>query len=258
MGRIVMALVCAGAALAADAGADLRNAARKGKTAQVAALIGRGVPIESADKNGRTALMLAAKGGHTAAVKLLLEKGAKADARDKEGWTAYGLAAIEGREEVVRLFPARPPVAIELQAAVAPDNVYNSCFLRPEQLAEQVAGVQPDAMVAAAVRDFAAMHGRGIARFVESGGDATLTLKVRPSISCLQQQTVDNVSLAIDARLARGSETLLEKTFGGGLKGLKARTVSGPAQYGALFSDWARAHASNVYWSAAEAWLKTR
>jgi hypothetical protein len=260
MGRILMALVCATAAWSADTGAELRNAARKGLTPQVAALVQKGAPIESADKKGRTALMMAAERGHADTVKLLLERGAKADARDREGWTAYGLAVIEGREEVVNVFPARPAIAAGLDVKLAADNVYTSCFLRPDQLGDHVAGVQPDAMVAAAVRDFAALHGRGVAQLVESGAEVTVALKVRPSISCVQQQTVDNVSLAIDLKVLRVSDgaVLLEKTFGGGLKGLRARATTSPAQYGPLFLEWAKAHASGIYWSAVEAWLRAR
>jgi hypothetical protein len=83
---------------------------------------------------------------------------------------------------------------------------------------------------------------------------------VRPSISCVQQQTVDNVSLAIDLKVLRVSDgaVLLEKTFGGGLKGLRARATTSPAQYGPLFLEWAKAHASGIYWTAVEAWLRAQ
>ncbi len=261
MGRIVTAVAMAVAvAWAADAGLDLRNAAKKGQTAQVAALVGRGAPIDSADKDGRTALMLAAQRGHAETVKLLLERGAQADARDRQGWTAYALALIEGRDEVVQLFPRREPLAASLDVKWAPDNVYGSCFLNPQQLADQVAAVQPDAMVAAALRDYAALNGKGAARFVEDGGQVSVNLKVRPGVSCLQQQTADNVSFAIDVRVARPADqaVLLEKTIGGGLKGLRARTVSSPAQYAPLFSEWAKSHAPQIYWAVVESWLRAR
>jgi Ankyrin repeats (3 copies) len=260
MGRFLTALACAVAAWGADSGAELRNAARKGQTAQVATLAQKGAPLDTADKNGRTALMMAAERGHADTVKLLLERGAKAEARDREGWTAYGLAVIEGREEVVRIFPAQPPIAAGLDVKLAADNVYTSCFLRPDQLGDFIAGVQPDSMVAASVTEFASLHGRGVAQLVEIGPQVTVALKVRPSISCVQQQTVDNVSLAIDLRVIRVSDgaVLLEKTFGGGLKGLRARATTSPAQYGPLFLEWAKAHASGIYWAAVEGWLRAR
>ena len=259
--RSFAALACAMVvATAADLGPDLRNAARKGDAAAIASLLSKGASVDSADKQGRTPLMLAAERGRAAAVKLLLEKGAKADARDRQGWTAYGLAVMEGRDEVVRLFPAREPVAAALEVAVAMDNVYTSCFLKPRELADQVAGIQVDAMVAAAVRDFASANGKGLLKFVDNGQQITVAVKVRPAVSCLQQQTLDNLTLAIDVRILRTSDqaVLLEKTLGGGLKGLKARTVSSPVQYAPLFSDWAKAHASQIYWAAVEAWLRAR
>ena len=51
---------------------------------------------------------------------------------------------------------------------------------------------------------------------------------------------------------------LLEKTFGGGLKGLHARAVSSPAQYGAIFSELAKANAPQIYWAVVEACLRAR
>lgn len=236
----------------------MRNAARRGQTAAVAALLGKGAAVDAADKNGRTALMMAAEKGHADAVKLLLERGANADARDKDGWTAYGLAVMEGRDAVVKLFPAQPPIAAALGVKWAPDNVYNSCFMKPDQLADHLAGVQADRMVAAAVAEYAALHGRGVAKIVEGAGDVTVDVKVRPAISCLQQQTLDNVSMAIDVKVTRASAVALEKTFGGGLKGLKARTASSPAQYAPLFAEWAKAHADQIYWAAVEGRLRAR
>jgi hypothetical protein len=254
---VALAVVSAGAE---DSGLELRNAAKKGQAAQVAELLRKGASIESADKNGRTPLILAAERGHADVVKLLLDGGAKPDARDRDGWNAYGRAVIENREDVVKLFPRQDPIAVALDVKLAPDNVYNSCLMKPDALADHIAGLQPDMQVAAAVSEYAALNGRGLVRVVESGPQVTLTLKVRPSVSCLQQQTRDNISLAIDARLVRAADqaVLLEKTFGGGLKGLRARTVSSPAQYAPLFSEWAKSHAPGIYWAAVEAWLRAR
>jgi hypothetical protein len=260
MGRVWWIAAIAVAAYAADAGADLRDAARKGRTKDVEAMITRGIPVDSADKEGRTPLMLAARAGQADSVKFLLAKGANAEARDRQGWTAYGLAVIEERDAVVKLFPSRPPIDAVLDAKLSPENLYNSCFLRPEQLADQVAGTQPDAMVAAAVREYGLANGKGLVRFADSAPEVTVEIKVRPGISCVLQRTVDNVSFAIDVKIvrARDAAVLLEKTFGGGLKGLKTRYASSPAQYGALFSEWAKSHASQIYWATVEAWLRAR
>jgi hypothetical protein len=64
--------------------------------------------------------------------------------------------------------------------------------------------------------------------------------------------------MEIDARLLRkGNETpVWEKTFGGGLKGLKARVATNTVQYGTLYEEWAKAEAAPIYWGAVTALLK--
>lgn len=259
---ITVLLIAASITWAADSGADLLAAARKGQTARVASLLAKGSPIESTDKDGRTPLMQAAQHGHADTVELLLKHGAKADARDRQGWTAYGLAVFSsanGRDAVLKALPPHPPLRLMLEAVWSPENLVTSCFLRPPQLREQVAEIQPDAQIAAAVRDFATMNGKHLVEIVPEGGDATLRLNARPGVSCVQQQSVDNVTLVIDAKVTASKDAvLLEKTFGGGLKGLHARSVTSPAQYGAVYEEWARAHAGQIFWAALEAWLRHR
>src|SRR5689334_23269601 len=185
--KIFGAILLAAVAAAADLGPDLRDAARKGQTRQVAALLDRGAPIESADKDGRTALLYAAQRGHAETVKLLLDRGAKPDARDRQGWTAYALALLNGRDEVVKVLPPQRPVTLELVVTWAPDNLYSSCSLTPQQLADRIAALQLDVVTAAAVREYAVTGGKGAAQFPAEGADATLEVKVRPGVSCLQQ-----------------------------------------------------------------------
>jgi Ankyrin repeats (3 copies) len=261
--RIAFLLFLLTPALAAQGAPDLLAAARKGDTQRVAALLAKGGPIESTDKAGRTPLMLAAQHGHADTVRLLLQHGAKPDARDRQGWTAYGLAAIStasGRDAVLKALPPQPPVRVALEVSWSPENLYNSCFLMPQQLTQQVAEVEPDARVAAALRDYALLNGKGVLEFVSGDGDATLRLKVRPGVSCNPQQSADSLTLAIDATLtsAKDQAPMLEKTFGGGLKGLHARTVTSPAQYSALYEDWAKSHAGPIYAAVLEAWLRHR
>jgi Ankyrin repeats (3 copies) len=259
--RTWLILFVACVSFGADRGADLHAAARKGQTVEVEALLKSGVPVDSRDKDGRTALMLAADRGKAAAVRLLLARGADPKARDARGWTAYALALASGRDEVLALFPAPSPVTVFLDATWDPANLYSSCFMSPAELAREVAALEPAAMVARAVREFAQASGRGRMEFVaEPGGDAVLHLKARPSASCIPQQSLDSLSLAIDVRVERVADraALLEKTFGGGVKGLHARTVSSPAQYQPLFSGWALSHAGEIYWASVESWLRAQ
>jgi hypothetical protein len=262
--RLLSLLLMAWALPAADLGPDLLAAARKGQTSRVEALLARGAPIEAADKDGRTPLMAAAQHGHAGTVKLLLDKGANPGARDHQGWTAYGLAAFSSsgaRGEVLKALPQPGILKVSLDVRWVRENLASSCFLTPAQLLDLISGIKPGALVAAALRDFAASNGKGLMEFVgDASGDSTLYLKVRPGASCLQQQSTDNLSLMIEARMVRtrNQAEMLERTFGGGLKGLHARAVSSPSQYEPVLSEWVKSHAGTIYWAAVEAWLRSQ
>jgi len=258
---LIFALACLIVA-AANPGADLLTASRKGQTERVAALLGRAAPLDARDKDGRTPLMLAARNGHADIVKLLLDKGADSAARDRQGWTAYGLAifsSADGREDVLRLLPAPPRLRLGLDARWVADNLYSSCLMSAGELTQHVAAIQPEMMVAAALRDLASVSAKRMVELTEEGNsDAMLTLRVRPGAACTAQQAADQLSLAIDVKLVRRLDqlTLHEKTYGGGLKGLHVRTATNPAQYPSLYADWAKGHAPGIYWAVLEAWLR--
>jgi Ankyrin repeats (3 copies) len=262
--RLTLIVLLISTAFAADTtGVDLLAAAKHGQTDKITALVAKGSPVDAQDKDGRTPLMLAAMHGHAATVAALLKQGAKPDLRDRLGWTAYGLAVVStgnGRDAVLKALPPHPPLRLMLEAGWTPENLVTSCFLRPPQLREQVAAIQPDAQVAAALRDAVLTNGKGLVQLVPEGGDATLRLTVRPGVSCVQQQSADNITELIEVRLTAAGDgaVLLEKKLGGGLKGLHARTVTTPAQYGVSFEEWAKAHASAIYTAALEGWLLRR
>ena len=250
---------------AADLGPDLLTAARKGQTTGVRALLDKGAPLESRNKEGRTPLMLSAQHGHSDSVALLLGRGADAGARDNEGWTAYGLALFSqdaGRERILKALPPPRPWRLALEAVLAPGNLYSSCSMSPPQLAQFIGGLHLDTLAADTVRE-AAIAGAGTeapVALVAAEPDAVASLRVRPQVSCVQQDSSDNLSLAIDVRVTvKGSpEPLLDKTFGGGLKGLHARRAASPVQYRGLFADWAKNHAGPIYWAVVAALLKYR
>jgi hypothetical protein len=259
---IPMVLCCAGLAQSVDLGPDLLMAARKGQTAQVRALLDKGAAADSKDKEGRTALMLAAQHDHPDTVSLLLSKGAQADARDEEGFTAYGLAFLsssKARNQVLGLLPAQPRVRLVLNATSFLNSGYNSCFMTPQQLAERIRQVQPEALVAGAIREVAANSDTRLFELVADHGDVVLNLTVRPEAMCVQQQSTDNLQMQIDVKLVRrGSDApVWEKTFGGGLKGLKARVATNPVQYGAAYEEWAKAEAPSIYSGLVSALLKS-
>jgi hypothetical protein len=263
--RLMLLAALAGILAAADLGQDLLTAARKGQADRVRELVHRRAALETRDKDGRTPLLVASQRGHAGVVELLLESGADVQARDREGWSAYGLALMSSsnaRGRVLKLLPTPPTRRLVLDAQLAPDNVYSSCSMAPRQLAQFLAELQPQAMVLAAVRAVAASPGAPAGsipvELVASGGDAVATLAVRPQVSCMQQQSADNLSLAIDLRVTLNGRDapLLEKTFGGGLRGMHARMAASPAQYQALFGDWAKAHASDIFWAIVASLLK--
>jgi len=249
-------------ALAADLGPDLLAAAKKGQTQRVESLAGKGASVESTEKDGRTALMLAAKYGHAATVRALLAKGAKPESRDKQGWTAYGLALFSsagGREEVLKALPQPATVRLAVKAALGTENLYNSCLMSLPQLVEQVRAMQPESRVVAAVRNAAAAAAvKGPVELVAEGGDAVLSLRVRPRVGCLEQQSSDNLSLEVDVRVVVNGEgsAVLEKTYGGGFKGLREQIVTSQAQYTPVFDEWAKKHGGAIYWAVVEALLR--
>ena len=265
----------------ADSGTELLDAAAKGLTAKVGELLAKGASLGAKDKNGRTALMLAAQHGHAETVRALLEKGASADDRDARGDTAYGLAMFSpagvrtGIDEVLTVLPRPPRPHLAVATAWSAAALYSSCFLRPEQLVQQVGGIQLDAIALVDFRRFVAASGKGLVEIVhaESHGvakvpdsdafkdaDVVLALEVRPVAACVPQETNDNLSLTVEAQLVRARDRAVvwKKTYGGGLAGLHARRVTSPSQYFPVYDEWTKAHAEQVYWDAVEAWYRLK
>ena len=266
------------ALLAADWGKELLDAAAQGHTANVQELIGKGAPLESTDKNGRTALMLAAQHGHAATVRVLLEKGANATARDQTGATAWVLAmfsptgARTGAGGVLQLLPRPPRPKVAVEAVWTTNHLYNSCIMRPEQLTQLVSDLEPDRKALTAFRrysmnsgkdliEISATNARGVAGPDDAAfanADAVLILTVRPGAACVPQQGADSLSLTLEVQLLRAKDrtVLLRKNLGGGLKSLLQRVVTGQAQYSPVYEELAKPFAEQAYWAAVESWFR--
>ena len=83
-------------------GNPLHDAAGKGDTAAVKALLETGADVEGKDNHGWTALQNAAGKGHIEIVKALLTAGAAVNEGDRFGWTVLHGAVLEGHTETVK------------------------------------------------------------------------------------------------------------------------------------------------------------
>ncbi len=82
---------------------QLIEAASRGETKKVKALLDAEADVEAKNNNGHTALMLAALSGNTDTAKALLEAGADLEAKNNNGGTALMSAAQQGHTEIVEL-----------------------------------------------------------------------------------------------------------------------------------------------------------
>ena len=85
---------------------EWQEAVRQGDAATLGRLIAAGADVDSLDRHGQTALMLAARDGHTEAVRILVEAGATLDHTAKYHLSALMLAVINDRHTSVELLVA--------------------------------------------------------------------------------------------------------------------------------------------------------
>jgi len=84
----------------------LHGAALRDDVAGIASWVGRGIPVDARDEEGRTPLMVAAAFGNTAAAGALIGLGADPSARDDQGEAAIHFAARAGMAPMVDLLIA--------------------------------------------------------------------------------------------------------------------------------------------------------
>ena len=102
-GLLLLALLIPLLVNAQDINQDLIDAAERGDTATVKALLTNDEIVNARDEEGWTALMVASGGGHIAIVQALLEAGADVNAKKNNGWTALMVAAYGGQTDVVKV-----------------------------------------------------------------------------------------------------------------------------------------------------------
>ena len=79
----------------------LFDMARQGRTAQLAAYVDAGAPVDLADPAGNTLLMLAAYHGHADLVQELARRGADVDRLNDRRQSPLAGAVFKGEDEVV-------------------------------------------------------------------------------------------------------------------------------------------------------------
>jgi hypothetical protein len=259
---------------------DILEAAKKGMSKQIEALLAHGAGLESRDKEGRTPLMLAAQYGRTASVRMLLDKGADANARDARQWNAYMLALLAPsggmvhtvHEGVLKILPQPKRFRLAIDASWTPGKaLFSSCFMRPEEIAPHLRQLHPDGLVIEALQHFSLTSGRDYVSIVSADArgdteiseratpqdvDAVLTLEVEPGLSCVQP--VDHIGMLIRASLSgpAGQARPIERTFGAGFKtGMRGEAATNPNQHGPLYAAWAKSQAGPIYWAVLTALL---
>lgn len=104
--------LCAFAALAVIGRADadslanaqaMIHAAAAGDADAVARFLGIGVPVDSRDSSGRTALLAAVQGNHIETARILIQSGANVNAKDSISDSPYLLAGARGHLEILEM-----------------------------------------------------------------------------------------------------------------------------------------------------------
>ncbi|CAL4142111.1 unnamed protein product [Meganyctiphanes norvegica] len=106
----ILTVACFAAMLGAIlATSDLWNAAKKGKTDVVIALINSGADVEASNENGWITIMVATEAGHLDTVEALILANANISAATNnvgsygKGWTALHIAAHKKQSDIAQL-----------------------------------------------------------------------------------------------------------------------------------------------------------
>jgi hypothetical protein len=93
---------------APDQAAKLRAAATDGRTADIEALLAKGVPVDAPDADGNTALMRSIQADHPAAAGLLRRHGASLDRKNHAGQSARDMATAIGDADLDQAIGLEP------------------------------------------------------------------------------------------------------------------------------------------------------
>jgi ankyrin repeat protein len=103
------------------------DAIKRGEVQIVLDLLGRGTDVDSRDRNGQTALMLAAHAGHGEIVETLIAHRANLNITAKFGLSALMLALVAGHAELARVL-AKAGADLSLRGTGAPGFAGKSAY----------------------------------------------------------------------------------------------------------------------------------
>jgi putative hydrolase of the HAD superfamily len=106
LGDVIGLLEATGDADVVDLAHRMFDLARAGSTAELAAYVDSGVPVDLTDASGNTLLMLAAYHGHPLTVAALLDRGADAGRANDRGQTPLAGAVFKVEAEVAKVLYA--------------------------------------------------------------------------------------------------------------------------------------------------------
>jgi uncharacterized protein len=112
-GGLLGALVSTLGALAETGEDMLIEAASRGNAERVRELLAAGVPADTRDADGRTALLLATHANHPDVAKILIAAGADVNAKDAIKDTPFLYAGAEGRNEILKAILASGKADLE-------------------------------------------------------------------------------------------------------------------------------------------------
>ena len=102
--------------------AEWEDAIKQGDVQNVLDLLVRGIDVDSRDRHGQTALMLAAHAGHREVIETLIAHRADLNITAKFGLSAIMLALIAGHAEIARIL-AKAGADLSLRGTGAPGFV---------------------------------------------------------------------------------------------------------------------------------------
>ena len=117
-----------------DLASRLFDGARSGDAAMLAAYVDAGVPVNLANTNGDTLVMLASYYGHESAVAVLIARGADVDRHNNRGQTPLAGAVFKNDSTVIELLLRADADPL----AGSPSALETARFFEREELARQL------------------------------------------------------------------------------------------------------------------------